>query len=223
MISKRLQAFVLSASLVIGGAVFAAPKKKNDAAKRLDQAGAFLSGAKVTKIKVEKTVVSELLAKTTSSSGEIFVGGGKFRWETEAPDKSTVVFDGKTLWTAQPPPPEFGGATQVTKSSLKGKGKDQVLVKILSGGKLSSKFKVLNSIAGRDDTVLNLAPSSPDPSVKDFSVVLAGKPERIREIRYVDDVGNLTKIRVLKTSAVKKPEAKLFSFEVPKNAEVNEL
>lgn len=207
--------------IAFGPASFAA--KNSDMSKRLDKASAFLNGKKVSRLDVEKTVVSDLLNKTMISKGEIFLGDGKFRWETTEPEKSLIVFDGKTVWTMQTAPAGLEGPAQVTKASLTAKSKDQILVKLLSGGKISSKFRLLGSEKNDEGTVLKMEPVKPDVTVKNFFLILGGKPERLQEIRYTDDVGNLTKIRILKNEAVKKPSASLFEFQVPKDAEVNEL
>ena len=216
-----MKTLVLVTALSLSAA--AAKTKSVPTPKRLDQATGFLKATKVTKLDVEKTVVSDLLGKTTSSKGEIVLGKGKFRWETTSPEKSLVVFDGKTLWTLQQPIAELGGPAQVTKSQVSGKARDQILVKMLSGGKLSQKFRVQDAIQDQSETILRLSPVKPDPNVKDFSVVLGGKPEKLHEIRYGDEVGNQTTIRILGTETVKKPAKDLFKFEVPKGAEVNEL
>lgn len=223
----QMKAVLFALAFAVGSgfapATAATKSKAAPVPKRLDRATEFLKGVKVTKLDVEKTVVSELLGKTTTSKGLITLGSGKFRWETTEPEKSLIVFDGKTLWTLQTPSPELGGPAQVTKSTLNGKARDQILVKILGGGKMSSKFEIRRSESGDDGFVVQLAPLKPDPTVRDFSVVLGGKPERLREIRYGDEVGNQTKIRILDSSTVKKPAKDLFKFQAPKGAEVTEL
>lgn len=215
----------LSVVLTLFAATAAPAAKPISLTKRLDHATVFLRSPKIMKLQVEKTVVSELLGKTTSSTGEIIFGQGKFRWETMKPEKSLVVFDGKTFWTLQEPPKELGGPAQVTRSRIDGKARDQILIKLLSGGKLSSKFKVDDAVpvAGKKDVVIHLSPLKPDPNVKAFSVLLTGQPERLEEIRYTDEVGNQTTIRILDSTTVKKPAADLFKFEAPKGAEVSDL
>lgn len=213
----------LIGSLLLGFGSVSSAANSSAVIKRLDKASAFLATKKVMRLDVEKTTVSEILNKTTESKGEIFLGGGKFRWETTTPEKGLIVFDGKTLWTSQEAPAELGGPAQVTKSTLNGKAKDQILLKILSGGKISTNFRLLESEKNEEGTVLKMEPKKADASVKNFSLLMGGKPERLREIRYTDDIGNLTKIRILKNEDVKKPAADLFKFEAPKGAEVNEL
>lgn len=216
---KALRVLAVGLSLMCFSAVSSAAKT-TATDKRIDKATTFLSPKKTARLDVEKTVVSELLNKTTTAKGEIFLGGGKFRWETTSPEKSLIVFDGQTVWTQQT---EEGSNPQVTKTKLNGKSKDQILVKILSGGKISSKFRLTGMEKADETTVMKMEPVKADPTVKNFSLVLGGKPERLQEIRYTDDIGNLTKIRILKTDTVKKPAADLFKYQVPKDAEVNEL
>jgi len=59
--------------------------------------------------------------------------------------------------------------------------------------------------------------------VKNFAAIIGGKPEKLKEIRYTDDVGNLTKIKILKSAVVKAPGEDLFQYKAPKGAQVNEL
>lgn len=219
MISRR--AFVFSFLLLAMPAAGLA--KAPGALQRVDKAMAFLAGSKVTRLQVEKTVTSELMGKTSVSDGEITVGSGKFRWETTSPEKSQMVYDGKIFWTLQVPPVDLGGPIQVTKTSVSGRVKDQILVKVLSSGKISSRFRLLGTETADQQTVVRLEPLKEDPTVRDFSLVIGGKPEKIREIRYKDEIGNLTVIRILNSETIKKPAAGLFKFEVPKGAQVNEL
>lgn len=191
--------------------------------KFLDQSTAlFRSGKSVTQLEVEKTTVFELLDKTTKSKGEIFLGKGKFRWNILTPEKSQIVFDGKMLWTSQED--SNGGKTQVTKSRVDGKAKDQILIKLLAGdGKLSTKFKIEKLEAKGDLKVFHLKALKEDPAIKAFVLTVDKSTKNLRTISYSDEVGNRTEIEILNRKILKKPDAKLFQFQLPKNAEVNEL
>ena len=69
--------------------------------------------SKMVSMNVEKTVVSEILAKETTYSGQIKLSSGKFRWENEKPEKTLLLFDGKNLFSVQYPSKEFNTGTQV--------------------------------------------------------------------------------------------------------------
>lgn len=205
------------------GACFALAANTADK-KLLDQSTAFLRDSGTKHLTVEKTVVYDLLDKTQKSAGDIYVGQGKFRWETTSPEKSRIVFDGKTLWTLQEPPPSLGGAAQITKSQLSGKAKDQVLVKLLAGrDKFSSKFTTLKSEEKDGLKVYALEPVKKDPTIKAFSLAIDPSDKTLHRISYTDEVGNKTAIEIQKIEKVKKADPGLFHMEIPKGAEVNEL
>lgn len=207
--------------MLLSFCVAATPATKTQ--KFLDQSTAiFRGGNSVTQLEVEKTTVFELLDKTTKSKGDIFLGKGKFRWNVLSPEKSQIVYDGKILWTAQED--LGGGKTQVTKSRVDGKAKDQILVKLLAGdGKFSSKFKIEQVETKGELKVFHLKALKEDPAIKTFSLSVDKSGKKLRAISYVDEVGNRTEIEILNHKTIKKPDAKLFKFEIPKNSEVNEL
>lgn len=60
--------------------------------------------AKLIKLEVKKTVKSDLLAQDKIFDGQIFISQNLFRWDTENPDKSQLLFDGKIIWSTQFPP-----------------------------------------------------------------------------------------------------------------------
>ncbi|MBX2988173.1 MAG: outer membrane lipoprotein carrier protein LolA [Bdellovibrionaceae bacterium] len=191
--------------------------------KKIDQATAFLRGSNGRKIIVEKTVVYDLLDKTQTFKGVITLSNNKFRWETSEPEKSLIVFDGKTLLTLQYPPAELGGPVQVTRSRLNGKAKDQVLLGLLAGReKFSGRFKINSTKKDGKLKTYELEPLKADPSVRRFSIAIED-PAKLKEISYVDEVNNKTAIRIIKHEAVKNPAAKLFEVKLPKDAEVTDL
>ena len=222
MISRPIQLF--AAMFLMAGFSLANISSATDSkeAKRLDRAARFLSGGKVFSLDVEKSVTSEIMGKTTVSAGSIVLGTGKFRWETTTPEKSLLLFDGKTVWTLQEAI-DAKSHPQVTKAKLTKKNKDQVLIKLLAHGKISENFGVKSVAKEGDDRILSLEPLQADPSVKNFTAVLGDKPERLKEIRYADELGNLTKIRILKARLLKVPDADVFEFKVPKDAQVTDL
>jgi outer membrane lipoprotein-sorting protein len=203
--------------------VFAATAPKNNDAKKLDVATAFLRGQDMYQMPVEKVVVYELLDKTTTSTGEIYVAGGKFRWDTHTPEKSMVLYDGKILWAVQYPDKDLGGPTQVTKSRIDAKAKDQLLVKILTDkARFSTKFKITDKKTADGMTVYSLEPLKEDPTIRKFSAGLNAKSGKLIELSYTDEVGNLTTIKILEK--YKKPaDVKMFKPNLPSDAQVNEL
>ncbi|HRO66364.1 MAG TPA: outer-membrane lipoprotein carrier protein LolA [Pseudobdellovibrionaceae bacterium] len=192
-----------------------------DDLKNLDQATAFARSANVVRLEVEKSVVSELLGKETKSEGVVHVRKNRFRWEVDAPEKSTLVYDGTVLWIAAYPPKGFDEPVQVTKTKINRKSDDQVLFRLLTGDLVPSKsFSLISRRAENGVTSFLLKGKSDDSGVKDLTVRL--KEGTLEGISYRDDVENLTDLKIKKRENVKAPAKNLFKFEIPKGAEVNE-
>lgn len=189
--------------------------------KNLDQATAFARSAKVVRLDVEKSVVSELLGKETKSEGVVNVRKNRFRWEVDGAEKSTLVYDGAVLWIATYPPKGFDEAVQVTKTKINRKSDDQVLFRLLTGDLVPSKsFTLVSRKTENGITSFVLKGKSEDSGVKDLTVRLRG--ETLSGLSYRDDVENLTDLNIKKIENVKAPAKNLFKFEIPKGAEVNE-
>ncbi len=175
-------------------------------------------------MKVEKTVVSEILAKETVYSGQIQLSNGKFRWENETPEKTLLLFDGKTLFNVQYPPKEFGGKVQVAKSKLNSAAKKQILIaSLLSPSKTKSKFKVISEKKGDRLTEVIVTPDTDDLQIKDLTLAINSKTKKIENISYKDDVGNLTKMAFTGIKFESKASPKLFEYKIPKEAQVTNL
>src|ERR1700722_4196260 len=54
--------------------------------------------AKAVKGKVKKTVVQEAMETSMSSQGDFFFSKGKMRLEMMEPERTPLVYDGKTIW-----------------------------------------------------------------------------------------------------------------------------
>lgn len=198
----------------------AAPKKS--ANKRVDKIASIFSGKKTARLEVEKSVTSELLQKTTTSQGEIFLGQGKLRWEVKTPEKALILFDGKFLWTEQFVTGEADETPQVTKSKIAKSQKDQDLIKLLTGEKWSNYLTIAEESKEGENDIIKMSPKSTSSDIKEFSFVVNGKGV-LTELRYVDEVGNATSLKILKSETVKKPKKGLFTYKVPASAQVNEI
>lgn len=192
--------------------------------KPLRQALAAFQRSTVITIPVEKKTVSTLLEKTEISEGRIHLKKDRFRWETEKPVGSLILFDGKTLWTLQETPTELGGGTQVTKASLNNAVKDQLLFRLLSGRvKIAAEFEVLKLEKTKTDLVFDLKPKKADPTVREFRLTVEAKGSRLKQIEFKDELGNVSTLSFGASERVKKPAKDLFLMSVPKGAEVIEL
>ena len=173
---------------------------------------------------VEKSLSSEFLEKPQISEGKIYLTSGKLRWETTTPEKSLILFDGKTLWTQQSPNADFPGPDQVTKSKISKKNASMLLFeKLLFQGNLKSSFAVTDEKKDADQTQLTLKPKADSLNLKSLKVVIQAKELLLREVSYIDEIGNKTQIKIQQTQVVPSFSKDLFIFKIPAKAQVQEL
>lgn len=235
--NKTLPSFLSALALVALISVLVAPNptlaatKASAPAKKAVPAGTLLKevtkryrGNKVVKITTAKKVTSELLGKTTSYDGTIYLSQGKFRWENETPEQSLLLFDGNMIYNVQYPPKDLGGPAQVAKAKLDKNTKSQILITTLLGNQpIEKSFKVVKESSAQNTTTVQLEPLTGDLRVKELTLELDSKAKLIRKISYKDDVNNLTEIELTKTDFLTNPNKDLFKFKIPKDAQVTNL
>lgn len=204
--------------------VFAATNEHKNTVALLKDVSKKYRASKLIKIEVEKKVTSDLMGKTTTYDGHIYLSQGKFRWENDTPDETLLLFDGQTIWNVQYPPKDLGGAPQVAKAKLDKNTKSQILISTLIGKEpIDKNFEIIDTQKDGDLNIVKLKPLSSDVRVKDLILNVDGKTKQIREISYKDDVNNLTVIQMKKTDFNYKDKNDLFKFKVPKDAQVTNL
>lgn len=180
--------------------------------------------AKLIKLEVKKTVKSDLLAQDKIIDGKIFISQNLFRWDTENPDKSQLLFDGKIIWSTQFPPKEFKSNPNVAKRKLDKEGRKQLLVStLLNQEPLTKNFKIISQEQKDGEVAVTLEPKVKDASIQKLIVKIEKKKKEISSISYVDDIGNLTAIDISRTQLLRHPDAKLFKFKMPEGAIVTNL
>jgi outer membrane lipoprotein carrier protein len=178
---------------------------------------------KLVEMNVEKTVKSELLGKETKHEGKIFLGAGKFRWENSKPEKTLLVYDGKTIWSEQTPPAEFGGPVQVARGKVDKKTKSHILLSTLLGGDIKKNFKVLGERKNGDTLTVDVEPLQNDLNVKAMSLRVNTKDSTLSQVSYKDDIGNLTTLTFTDVNFLKSEKKNLFKYQPPKGAQVTDL
>lgn len=180
--------------------------------------------AKLVEMSVEKIVKSDLLGKETKYQGQIFLADKKFRWENTTPEKTLLVFDGQTIWSEQTPPKEFGGAVQVAKGKVDKKTGTHILVSSLLSADLEAHFKVLKEEKLDGPLVrLDVEPKGGDLNIQALKVVLDTKNSQMKELSYMDEIGNLTTMKFSNVKFSKKAKDSLFKYQPPKGAQVTDL
>lgn len=190
----------------------------------LNQATAKYRNAKMVQVGVEKTVKSELTGKETKYKGTIYLSSGLFRIVNTEPEKSVLVYDGKTIWNEQPPSPDFPGPVQVTKTELTGKNKSQALfASLLTKDPITKNFKILSQKKEDSKFIYEAEPLTSDINVKSLTVKIDGPSKQVSEISYKDDIGNLTVMKFSNPEFKKSLDKKVFQYTPPKGAQVNKI
>jgi outer membrane lipoprotein carrier protein len=192
--------------------------------KALSEATAKYRQAKLVQMNLEKVVKSDLTGKENKLQGEISLSAGLFRLENKEPEKSLLVFDGKTLWNEQQPSADFGGAVQVTKTKLGGKNKSQTLfATLLTKDPVTKYFKILKSKKDDGVTVYETESLTADLTIKFLTLKIDNKSKLVSEISYKDDIGNLTTMKFSNAQFKNSLNKKIFEYHPPKGAQVTEI
>jgi outer membrane lipoprotein carrier protein len=218
-----IKALLLSFTLVFSAHAKKASVSANDYAILRDTTAKYRN-SKLVEIPIQKTVKSDLTGKETKYSGTIFLSSGLFRMENKEPEKSLLVFDGSTMWSEQAASADFPGPPQVTKAKLDKKGKSQVLfATLLTRDPITKHFKILKESISNDSAIYEASPLSKELNVKTLTIKISKKTKLVTEISYQDDIGNLTTMMLGEPHFKKSYDKKLFHYQPPKGAPVNEI
>jgi outer membrane lipoprotein carrier protein len=176
--------------------------------------------SKSVKMDVDKTVKMNLMDRTKTSSGTILIKSGKIRWETEKPEHTLVLADGKAIWMVDYPVEE-GDPIRVIKAMDPKKSQPHAVVAFLLGkGKIGNDFAVISEKPDGDLMKLDLKPRQEQTEVQWLTLFVNKDDKTIMKLSFEDNVGNTT---TLDFSNIKFGEAiasKEFKFSPPKGAEV---
>jgi outer membrane lipoprotein-sorting protein len=117
-------------------------KKVTPEVEALQKVLSKYKNSKFTSATVERKLTQSLQGKTSVSQGQVFLSGSLFRLELKGKEETTIVFDGKKIWTETKN--EYGEQPQVTSMRVDGKVHNQLLLnEVFAQGKLLEKFNVL--------------------------------------------------------------------------------
>lgn len=175
-------------------------------------------------LEVRKTVKNVLLDKESVFKGMIRFVKGKFYWETTDPEKSLVIYDGKTLWTVQYPPAEFKEMPlQVAKMNIKSKKNSPIILAEIFGIRpLQTVFQVKQKSKDGAIVLYELKEKKTEFGLKNLILKVDVKAQRVAAIEYLDEVENETKIEFRSTQFNVKVKQNLFKYKPPKNAQITE-
>ena len=174
---------------------------------------------------VVKTVISEMLGKKTEYPGRVWLAKDQFRWETDAPERSLLVFDGSTIVSVQYPNKDLGGKLQVARGKVGAKSKGHILLSlIMKKESLAKNFDTTKVDSADNLKTINLKSKRTELGVSDLSITVDVVKKKITELQYSDDLGNKTQL-VFGPVYFNKTKASnnFFKFSVPKGAQVTEL
>jgi outer membrane lipoprotein-sorting protein len=157
-------------------------------------------------------------------SGKIYLAAGLVKIENLEPEKSTVIFDGTSLWNIQPASEDFPGPPQVSRSKVEKNNKAQLFfVNLLSKDALTKNFKVLNEAVDGKVTTYDLKPNDDSLNIKKVIVKIDTKKKEITELSYEDDIENTTTMQFSDIALKKNASKKLFNYKPPSDVQVIEL
>lgn len=162
---------------------------------------------------------ADFTQKVTSPEGEVLIDGkgsadisrpSLFRWKTSAPDETLLVSDGKNVWYYSP------FVEQVTILSQE-QATAQTPFVLLTRNRASdwANYNVTQS----DDT-FTLKPTAADSSVGTFQIKINAKGV-VQQFNVIEQDGQKSQFEFTHFS-MKKPDAAIFSFSVPKGVEVDD-
>ncbi|MGV3002554.1 outer membrane lipoprotein chaperone LolA [Vibrio sp.] len=162
---------------------------------------------------------ADFTQKVTSPEGEVLLDGegsadisrpSLFRWKTSAPDETLLVSDGENVWYYSP------FVEQVTILSQE-QATAQTPFVLLTRNRASdwAHYDVTQS----DDT-FTLKPTAADSSVGTFQIKINAKGV-VQQFNVIEQDGQKSQFEFTHFS-MKKPDAAIFSFSVPKGVEVDD-
>lgn len=176
-------------------------------------------------LEVRKTLTNTMLDKEVVSKGMIRFVKGKFYWETTDPEKSLVIYNGKTLWTVQYPPAEFKDMPlQVGKMGVKSKKNSPIILSEIFGTRpLDTVFTIKQKSKSGNFYLYDLKEIKTDFGLKNLVLKIDNKEQRVVSIEYVDEVENETKIEFRSTQFNMKIRSSIFEYKPPKDAKVTDI
>lgn len=197
--------------------------KTSDNKSTLEEVSKKYRDAKLVEMPVTKTIKSEVLGKESIFDGKIFLSAGKFRWDVDKPEKSSIIFDGKFLWNIQFPKTDKE-TIQISQAKVDKRNKSQMLVGVLFGsGSINNQVKVISEKANGEFIDIDAVPLGTDVNVKNLKIKIDANKKIIVEISYLDDLENQTILKFNDSIFKKETMKSLFNYTPPKGAKVTKI
>jgi|GEM_PF-4414652 len=182
----------------------------------LDAALKPYQSADVIQIKTNKTIQTPWKTKGEKSTGRLYLSKGRFRWETDAPDKEWTIFDGRTLWSIRFASRDFPGKNHVLKMKLAMKERKKFFyLRMLDSETLHSDFAIGETIENKSYSLSPKKGGAADLGFRDVEIGIQNG--YVSRLTYRDDVDNQTTIEM------QKPEKKKTRFSYKPNPKTDEV
>jgi outer membrane lipoprotein-sorting protein len=222
---KVLLGVFLALATMGNGVKVAGLSKAKSTQDEVDSALASLRQSSGVLVPIKKTSLNSLLGKEKVTEGRLYYWQGKLRLETDAPDETLLVLDGKTLWLATTLPEDMGGKTMVSKTSARSFKKSNTLVAaLLENKKLLQEFKLKNRTVSTDEVHLEFVAKNGEASeIQKLDLWLMPSAGRLVKFKYWDDKENEVTFNLGDIKALDGDRKALFSYKPPKGAEITEF
>jgi outer membrane lipoprotein carrier protein len=186
--------------------------------KDLEKVLTAYRSAKALQANVTKTVDQETLGTSTKSEGQFYFSKGKLRLEMNEPEKTLLVYDGKTVWFESRVDEEHIVVTKIKSKDLT-KG-NSLLAGLFDKKNVLQSFKLKSSKKDGKGEAFHFDAKDKKADVQKLDILLKGKD--LKTISYKDSVENRV---TLDFSNMKKGKVNTdkFTYKAPKHAEVQEL
>lgn len=175
-------------------------------------------------LSLKRTSRNTLLLKEKSVSGKVTYLAGRLRFETEPPEKSLFISDGKNLWLVQEIEGESPLINRLKSKDLK---KGNSLLSIIFDPKALSSRLLLKKKESSESGFRFVYEPKENQSSELIEVVLEFSQDKreLSKVSYVDDRSNEVDFVINETQFVPKNkiDPKIFSYKPPKGAEVIDL
>lgn len=174
------------------------------------------SAAKTLSVQFEQVRVSSLTKQNEKSTGKIFFfRPNRIRWETETPEKSLLVSNGKTFWFYTPPfsPGDAGQVAERRSQDVQ----SQFAQDLLSGRLSVSKETRIEDLGS---SRFRLTPKKGAAgSVKTAEITIDSKSLTIQKLELIHEDGSRVELTFSKIELGTPLDAKLFTFKAPPNTQ----
>jgi len=198
--------------LVLAGQASGTESAQHDAAA-LDRLRSYLAGMQDLRAAFRQEVIGPDQEVIESASGTVVLSKpGRFRWDYREPYKRVIVADGKHVWFYE------SDLEQVTIRRMAA-GLGETPAALLTGDVAAlDHFRLLDTWSSDDLRWLRLAPISAEA---DFSTVDLGfGAGELRQIEFVDRLGQRTRIVLSAIDRSPLPDDRIFQFKIPDGVDV---